>query len=349
VVAATTFRGHRRPYVGLVMVCSVAAAAGLMAPAAPAAAKKTHHKPEAIATSIPAAPAPSAEMTPGQRAFKSIAWTPGPAKVSIGSHAELQVPAGFVFTAGAGARKLLELMHNTTNGSELGMLADEALETFVLFEFEDIGYVKDADKEKLDANEILKHIREGNEEANEERKKRGWASIDIVGWHTPPFYNRETQNLEWCIEGESQGHTIINYNTRILGRQGVMSANLLVDPDKLQATLPQIKKVLAGFSYVEGKRYSQYLPGDKVAKYGLAALVVGGAVGLAAKAGFLAKIAASLGKLWKALIVGLIALAGGLKKRLFGNKAKAPAPAAAPETPSPQEHEQEQPPSGTAG
>jgi len=121
-----------------------------------------------------------------------------------------------------------------------------------------------------------------------------------------------------------------------------MSANLLVDPDKLQATLPQIKKVLTGFSYVEGKRYSQFLPGDKVAKYGLTALVVGGAVGLAAKAGFLAKIAASMGKLWKALVLGLIALGGGLKKVLFGNKTKA----AAPPAPSP---EPPQPPSETAG
>jgi len=342
-VAAMTFRGHRRPFVRLASVCA-AAAAGLVAIAAPAAAKKAHHKaePEAIAAPVPAAPeAPAPEMTEAQRAFKSISWTAGPAKVSVGDHAQLQVPAGFTYTAGPGARKLLELMHNTTNGSELGILADEALESFVLFEFEDIGYVKDADKEKLDADEILKSIREGNEDANEARKKRGWAPIDIVGWHTPPFYNRETQNLEWCIQGESAGHTIINYNTRILGRQGVMSANLLVDPDKLQTTLPQIKKVLAGFTYVEGKRYSQYLPGDKVAKYGLAALVVGGAVGLAAKAGFLAKIAASLGKLWKAVVLGLIALAGGLKKLLFGNKGKAAPPPSSPP--------QQEPPSDTAG
>ena len=336
-VAAATFRGHRHPFARFVTVCSLAAA-GLIPVAAPAATKKVHHKagaePEAIATSVPAAP----EMTEAQRAFKSIEWTPGPAKVSIGSHAELQVPAGFAFTAPAGARKLLELMHNTTDGSELGILADQALETFVLFEFEDIGYVKDADKEKLDADDILESIREGNERANEDRKKRGWAPIEVVGWHTPPFYNRETQNLEWCIKAQSQGHAIVNYNTRILGRQGVMSANLLVDPDKLQSTLPEIKKVLTGFHYVEGKRYSQYLPGDKVAKYGLAALVVGGAVGLAAKAGVLAKIAASLGKLWKALVLGLIALAGGLRKILFGNKTKAPPPPAAspePQTPPP--------------
>ena len=152
-------------------------------------------------------------------------------------------------------------MHNPTSGTELGILTDKDLDIFVLFEFEDIGYVKDADKEKLDGDDILKSIREGNESSNEARKERGWPAITIVGWHTPPFYNRETNNLEWCIKGESQGHTIVNYNTRILGRRGVMSANLMVDPEKLDATLPVVKKLLGGYSFVEGKRYSQYVLG----------------------------------------------------------------------------------------
>jgi uncharacterized membrane-anchored protein len=245
----------------------------------------------------------------------------------------MQVPEGFAFTGSTGAQKLLELMHNPTDGSELGILTDKDLEMFVLFEFQDIGYVKDAEKEKLDGDEILGSIREGNEGANEARKERGWAPITIVGWQTPPFYNPQTNNLEWCIKGESQGRTIVNYNTRILGRMGVMSANLMVAPDKLSDTLPVVKKLLGGFNYVEGKKYSQYLPGDKVAKYGLTALVVGGAVGAAAKLGLLGKIAASLGKLWKLLIVGLIAVAAGIKKFVFGKKEEAPAAPAPPEAP----------------
>ncbi len=221
-------------------------------------------------------------------------------------------------------------MHNPTSGTELGIITDKSLDVFVLFEFEDIGYVKDADKEKLDGDDILKSIKEGNESSNEERKKRGWPAITIVGWHTPPFYNHETNNLEWCIKGESQGHTIVNYNTRILGRQGVMSANLMVDPEKLDETLPVVKKLLTGYSYVEGKRYAQYVTGDKVAKYGLAALVVGGAVGLAAKTGLLAKLALMLGKLWKAIILGLVAVGAGIKKVLFGRKEPPPGPPASP-------------------
>ena len=203
----------------------------------------------AVAQSAGAEPQPSET----QKQFQAIQWTQGPAKVGIGGHAEIQVPEGFAYTGASGAQKLLELMHNPTSGTELGILTDKDLDIFVLFEFEESGYVKDAEKEKLDGDDLLKAIREGNEASNEARKERGWPAITIVGWHTPPFYNRETNNLEWCIKGESEGHTIVNYNTRILGRQGVMSANLMVDPEKLDATLPVMKKLLGGYTLRRGQ------------------------------------------------------------------------------------------------
>jgi len=104
----------------------------------------------------------------------------------------------------------------------------------------------------------------------------------------------------------------------------VMSANLLVAPAELDATLPVIKTMLGGFSYTEGQKYSEWKSGDKIAKYGLSALVVGGAVGVAAKLGFLGKLAASLGKLWKLVIVGFLAIGAALKGLIFGKKKQAP-------------------------
>jgi uncharacterized membrane-anchored protein len=316
---------------------------GSLLVASQAAAKPAHTKPapaEPAAAAEPAADEPAAAEpaepeTETQKQFKSIQWTQGPAKVNIGGHADLQVPAGYAYTGASGSQKLMELMHNPTSGTELGILTDKDLEMFVLFEFDDIGYVKDADKEKLDADDILKSIKEGNENANEARKEKGWPPITITGWHTPPFYNHETNNLEWCIQGESQGHTIVNYNTRILGRQGVMSANLMVDPDKLNETLPQVKKVLTGYTFVEGKRYSQYVSGDKIAKYGLSALVVGGAVGLAAKTGLLAKLGVLLAKGAKLIIVGLVALGAGIKKMLGLGKKETPPQPGPPQAPPP--------------
>ena len=294
-----------------------------------ASAKKAAAKAEAeVAGETPGevTGAASAEESEAAKFLSSLDWTVGPGTAKVGNQAELKVPEGARFTGAEGTRKMLEMMHNPTGGSELGLLANNELDWFVIFEFEDIGYVKDADKEKLDGQAILKSLREGNEAGNEERKKRGWAPITIVGWHTAPFYNKETNNLEWCIKGASEGHDIVNYNTRILGRGGVMSANLLVAPEELDTTLPNIKTILKGFSYSEGQKYSEWKSGDKIAKYGLSALVVGGAVGVAAKLGFLGKLAASLGKLWKFVIMGFIGIGAALKGLIFGKKKEPPAP-----------------------
>ena len=266
------------------------------------------------------------EAAEATKFLNSLQWTVGPGTAKVGNQAEIKVPEGARFTGSAGTRKMLEMMHNPTGGSELGLLTNDELDWFVIFEFEDIGYVKDADKEKLDGQAILESLREGNEAGNEERKKRGWAPITIVGWHTAPFYNKETNNLEWCIKGASEGHDIVNYNIRILGRGGVMSANLLVAPEQLDVTLPGIKTMLKGFSYIEGQKYSEWKSGDKIAKYGLSALVVGGAVGVAAKLGLLGKLAASLGKLWKFVIMGLIGIGAAIKGLIFGKKKEPPPP-----------------------
>ena len=87
-----------------------------------------------------------------------------------------------------------------------------------MFEFEDVGYVKDDEKDSLDANALLESIKQGTEAGNKERRKRGWATMTILGWETPPRYNETTHNLEWAIRGQSEGEPVINHNTRLLGR-----------------------------------------------------------------------------------------------------------------------------------
>ena len=130
-------------------------------------------------------------------------------------------------------------MHNPTSGSELGILTDKELDIIVLFKFQDVGYVKDADKEKLDADD-LSEVDPGRNRSVERRPARsvaGRRSRSSAGTRRRST-TTETNNLEWCIKGESEGQTLNQLHTRILGREGVMSANLMVDPEKLDATLP---------------------------------------------------------------------------------------------------------------
>lgn len=262
-------------------------------------------------------------QTQAQEQFdlKSVKWTKGPGKASMKSIAEIAVPEGFMFTDGAGTRKLMEAMGNLTSGSEIGFLAPTSMVWFVVFRFSDDGYVKDDDKDKLDADKMIKSIKQGTEEANKERKRRGWGTMNVIGWQQPPKYDETTHNLEWAVIGESEGEQVVNYNTRILGRKGVMEVKLIVEPKELAATLPEFKKLLAAYDYKPGERYAEYKQGDKIATYGLAALVTGGAAVVAAKTGLFAAIGVLFKKAWKLVVFGFVALCAFIK-RLFGGGPK---------------------------
>jgi uncharacterized membrane-anchored protein len=273
-----------------------------------------------------------AEPTPEQQAeqlkklnemVESFGWT-RQGKGNIGGMAEIAIPQGYRFTDGKGASKMLEFYGNPPSNSYLGMLATENFqEHSIIFEFDDIGYVKDDEKNDLDADELLSTMKEGQEAANEQRKKMGLDELEIMGWAVPPRFNDQTKNLEWAIilKSKSDGGTNINHNTRLLGRKGVMEVTLMCSPEELQGLLPGYQKILEGFTYTQGERYAEYQSGDKIAEYGLTALVAGGGAYALAKSGLLGKLGLMFAKLGKAailLVVGVLVAIKKLFSKLFG-------------------------------
>ncbi len=92
----------------------------------------------------------------------------------------------------------------------------------------------------------------------------------------PPAYNNDTKRLEWATILQSDGSQGVNFSTKVLGRRGHTSVILVTGTDGLTAARPQLDSVLGGYRFVDGERYADWVPGDKVATYGLAALVLGG-------------------------------------------------------------------------
>ena len=246
--------------------------------------------------------------------FANLNWTPGPAVAKLGDVAEIKVPEGYQFLGATDTQKLLEAMKNPTSGNELGFVTStaEGSDWFAVFEIDDIGYIKDDDKGELDPDAMLEAIKQGSYRSNSERANRGWPTLNITGWEKPPAYNTETNNLEWAIRAESEGQPLVNYNTRLLGRSGVMEVALVVDPQGLPAALPEFKNIIAAFGFTTGHKYAEFRSGDKMAEYGLAALVTGGAAAMALKTGLFQK-------LWKFIVAGVVVLAAGIK-RLFGRR-----------------------------
>lgn len=223
-----------------------------------------------------------------------IPWTSGPATVDIGnSLSELDLADAYAFTGAKDTQTIMESMGNPISGTEVGLLVPTAEDQdwFIVFEYEAVGYIPDDEKDELDAAAILASVREGTEAANEYRAEQGIAPLTVKGWHTEPFYDERTNNLTWTILAESEDEygvsESVNHNVRILGRTGYMSAVLVADPSELSQLIPETEAILSGFRYKDGKTYAEYIQGDKLAGYGLTALVAGGVGAAAAKTGIL--------------------------------------------------------------
>jgi uncharacterized membrane-anchored protein len=216
-----------------------------------------------------------------------VKLTRGPVTAKLGSVAELKVPEKFAFVGDDGIKKFYELNQNSVSGREAGvLLAPEGWSLF--FDYNDSGYVKDDEKDKLVAGKIMESMTANQDEANAARKARGWDEMKVTGWATPPHYDEKTNNLKWAINlttsRDNFKTTFINESIRLLGRGGVMEATLVTDPPTFKADEATAEQLLsANFGFVAGQKYSEWKSGDKIAAYGLGALVLGGAGVLAGR------------------------------------------------------------------
>ena len=256
--------------------------------------------------------------------IEKIGWT-RQGTGNLGGKAEIAIPQGFRFTTGDGTRKLMEMSGNRASERELGMLATEGLGPWIIFEFDESGYVKDDDKDKIDADKMLAKLREDQVSDNEYRREHGMSELEILGWVMPPRYNEKTHNLEWGTRLQSIDNKgiSINYNTRLLGRKGVMEVTLVCKQADTEKMIAEQEKILAGFNFIEGERYAEFREGDKVAKYGLTALIAGTGAFAAAKMGVFGKLGLVFAKLGKAAILLVVGALAGLKKlfgKIFGSR-----------------------------
>jgi uncharacterized membrane-anchored protein len=239
-----------------------------------------------------------------------------------GGIATIRVPENLRFMGEEGSRRLLtEIWGNPPESAEdvLGMIVPSdfdprAKESWgVVITFEEDGYVNDDDAGSIDFTKLLAEMREGVTAANEERKEAGFPTVTLVGWAEPPHYDSATHKLYWAKElvfSDSDDHTL-NYSIRILGRRGVLVLNAVGGMDQLSLIHEQTPSILTAVDFNEGHRYSDYLPGEKTATYGLTGLIVGAA---AAKAGFFKVLWLGILAFKKFVILGIVAVAGVVKK-----------------------------------
>ncbi len=282
----------------------------------------------AVAQEKPA-PAPNSEeaqQIEGEKAFEAAlkARTVGPAEVPLLKQAVLKVPAGYSFIPKAEGDRLMRAMGNRTGSNFLGLVTQtDAVEWFATLVYNSAGYVRDDDAKDWKADELLQSLKDGTEEGNKDRASRGFPPIEITGWVEPPKYASDTHRLVWAAhvrrKGETKGGSV-NYNTYALGREGYFELNMIGAEDVIMREKGRAQELLAALTYVPGKAYGDFQAGtDKVAEYGLAALVAGVA---AKKLGMFALLAAFFAKSAKLILVALLGAAA-----VIGRLFKRPPPA----------------------
>jgi uncharacterized membrane-anchored protein len=219
--------------------------------------------------------------------------------------ATLNVPTNFYYLDPKDTRTVLvDLWGNppALAADTLGMLIPSDLSPLdpdcwaVTISYSESGYVKDGDAGKINYDDLLKQMQKGIQENNKAREEKGYQDIELVGWAAPPRYDAGTHKLYWAkeLKFDGQPENTLNYDIRILGRRGVLELDAVAPMHELPDIEKQTPNVLGMVDFDQGNRYADFDPKiDKVATYGIAALIAGG-------------VAAKLG-LFKLILVFLVA------------------------------------------
>jgi uncharacterized membrane-anchored protein len=271
----------------------------------------------AVALSCSATAAPPPSNDEARQQMQALRWQSGPAKGNLGERASVQIPAEGGLLPQDDAAKFLELTGNLPIPKSNIVTSGD---WWAVFRFVDEGYVKD--DETVDPDALMQAFKSNEEAANAERKKRGMPLLYIDGWYVPPRYDKAANRLEWGtrLRSSVSDQPVINYTVRLLGRSGHESATLVSDPAHLDRDVKEFKELLASFEFNAGEKYSEFKSGDRVAAYGLGALVVGGAAAVAAKSGFWKVLVGALAAGWKFVAAGAVVLLAGLRKVFGGRK-----------------------------
>lgn len=226
--------------------------------------------------------------------------------------AELNLGSDFRYLSPADTGRVLEeAWGNPKDDSTQGMIVPANKSPVdmdgwgVIVEYEDSGYVSDKDAKDIDYDDLLVDMQKGVKENNEERKKAGYEDIGLVGWASKPYYDATGKRMYWAKElkfGNNADNTL-NYNIRVLGREGVLILNAVASMSQFSQIKPELEQVVQLAEFTQGNRYAEFNEKtDHAAGYGLAALVAGGT---AAKAGWFTAILLGLKKGLVLIVLGL--------------------------------------------
>jgi uncharacterized membrane-anchored protein len=216
------------------------------------------------------------------------------------AHAKLNLGQDYYFLDAAAAKRVLtEGWGNPPDTGEgvLGMIVPsrfkplEAASWGAVITYQDVGYVSDKDARKIDYAKLLEQMRDAEGDSNARRKDAGYPAIHLAGWAERPSYDPTRHVAIWAQDlaiGDGDVHSL-NYDIRLLNREGVLSLNVISSMADLQAVRAAAGSIAQSAVFDPGSTYADHAKGDKVAEFGVAGLVAAGlGLAVAKKFGLLA-------------------------------------------------------------
>lgn len=235
----------------------------------------------------------------------------------------LNVPKGFKFLNAEQTQNVLSnLWGNPEDKTILGSLVPDGKGVthsdswMFVISYQGDGYVKDDDADDIDYTDLLKTMKEDVATENTERTKAGYPEVQLIGWASTPFYDKNLKVLHWAKElqfGADKNHTL-NYDLRVLGRKGMYNISAVAGIDQLAEVKTSIPGIIKSVEFNDGNKYLDFdADTDTVAAWTIGGLVAGKVL---AKVGFFAILA----KFGKFIVIGIVAAFAAIKKFLFGDK-----------------------------
>jgi uncharacterized membrane-anchored protein len=267
---------------------------------------------------------PAAGSAPGDAAGPQLHFQTGdillPNKV-----ATLHLGSRYRYLDPANAETMIVAWGNPDGSGTQGAIVPADVDPFtgegwaVILTYEEQGHIDDSDATKIDYDDLLKDMKSDEADENAQRKKAGFDAVHTVGWAEKPSYDATSKRLYWAKELDFEGsktHTL-NYDVRVLGREGVLSMNAVGSMSQLDQIRGDMRPLIQVADFNSGYRYAEFnKKTDKLAEYGLGALVAGG---VAAKLGLFAKLGVFLLAIKKFVIMGVIAI-GAFVAKFFKKK-----------------------------
>jgi uncharacterized membrane-anchored protein len=265
-----------------------------------------------------------AQMTPEQRREElgKIPWVRDGKHKLEESSSTLSLPPDHAAAFAANAVRFETLLGNGDLASRHveAVVVNRRNEQVIFQSFNDEGYITLDDWKDVDAAAMLESIKDNTERENAEKVRDGFSPVHVKGWLQQPTLDRDGNTVRWAIAADDGGTPIVNAVALRLGRRGFEKLTWVGDANAHVAQGGELDLMLGSHTFDPGFRYADYVSGDKVAAYGVGALVATMVGAKLAKIGLFAGLLVLLKKFGVFAVVALGGVLAKFRRALFGRK-----------------------------